>query len=72
MPSLIRVNLDFCNNTILSCFFFFFFIIDFYFLIPAVIVQIFIPIAEPITPTEIATNEAVQKSKYNQYLLKVK
>ena len=72
MPSLIRVNLDFCNNTILSCFFFFFFIIDFYFLIPAVIVQIFIPIAEPIAPTGIATNEAVQKSKYNQYLLKVK
>ena len=59
MPSLIRVNLDFCNNTILSCFFFFFFIIDFYFSIPVVMAQIFIPIAEPITPAGIATNEAV-------------
>ena len=30
-------NLDFANNTILSCFFFFFLIIDLYFLIPAAI-----------------------------------
>ena len=30
-------NLDFANNTILSCFFLFFLIIELYFLIPAVI-----------------------------------
>ena len=40
-------NLDFANNTILSWFFFFFWIIDLYFLIPAVITQIFDPIAQP-------------------------
>ena len=39
-------NLDFANNTILSCYFFFFLIIDLYFLIAAVITQIFNPIAE--------------------------
>ena len=39
-------NLDFANNTILSCFFFFFLVIDLYFLIPAVIPQIFNSIAE--------------------------
>ena len=36
-------NLDFANNTTLSCFFFIFLlIIDLYFLIPAVIAQILI------------------------------
>ena len=39
-------NLDFANNTILSCFFFFFLIIDLYFLILATITQIFNPTAE--------------------------
>ena len=40
-------NLYFASNTILSCFFFFLFlIIDLYFLIPAVIAQIFNPVAE--------------------------
>ena len=38
-------NLFFPNNTILSCFFFFFLVIDLYFLVPAVIVQIFDPTA---------------------------
>ena len=37
-------NLDFANNTILSCFFFL--IIDLYFLILGAIAQIFKPIAE--------------------------
>ena len=32
-------NLDFANNTFLSCLFFFFLIIDLYFLIAEVIVQ---------------------------------
>ena len=39
-------HLDFASNTVRSCFFLFFLIIDLYFLIPAVIAQIFDPIAE--------------------------
>ena len=50
-------NLDFANNTILSCFFFFFLIIDLYFLIPAVIAQIFNPIAELVLPKGIQSIE---------------
>ena len=45
-------NLDFPNNTILSCFFFFFLIIDLYFLIPAAIAQIFYPFAELVIPSK--------------------
>ena len=51
-------NLDFASNTILSCFVFFFLIIDLYFLIPAVIAQIFHKIAELVIPTGIPTKEA--------------
>ena len=43
-------NLDFANNTILSWFFFIFIIIGLYFLVPAVIAQIFNPIAELLIP----------------------
>ena len=43
-------------NTISSCFSFFFFIIDLCFLIGAVIGQMFIPTAELVISTEIATN----------------
>ena len=50
-------NLDFAINTIL-CFFFFFLIIDLYFLIPAVIAQIFNPIAELVIPIGIPNKEA--------------
>ena len=50
-------NLDFPSNTILSCFFFFL-IIDLYFLIHAVIADIFVPTAELVIPKGIATNEA--------------
>ena len=57
-------NLDFANNTILSCFFFFFLIIDLYFLIPAVIAQIFNPIAELVIPIVIPAKEA--KTDYNK------
>ena len=41
-------NLDFADNTILSCFFvfFFFFLCGFNFSIPAVITQIFNPITD--------------------------
>ena len=51
-------NLDFANNTVLPCFPFFFLIIDLYFLIPAVIGQIFNPIAELVIPIGIPSEEA--------------
>ena len=51
-------NFGLANNTILSCFLFFFLIIDLYFLIPAVIAQIFNPIAELLIHIRIPTKEA--------------
>ena len=54
-------NLDFANNTILSCFFIFFLIIDLYFLIPAVITQISNPSAELVMRTGMMTKEAKAK-----------
>ena len=51
-------NLDFANDTILSCFFFFFLIIDLCLLIPVVITQIYNPIAELIIPIGIPTKKA--------------
>ena len=51
-------NLGFANNTILSCFFFFFLKTDLYFLIPAVIAQIFVSTAEQVETTGTSTNEA--------------
>ena len=51
------LNLDFANNTVLSCFFFFL-IIDLYFLIPAVITQIFDLIVELVIPVGIPIKEA--------------
>ena len=49
-------NLDFANNTVL-CFFFFFLIINLYFLIAAVITQIFNPMEELVIPIGIPTIE---------------
>ena len=51
-------NLDFVNNTILSCFSFFFLIIDLYFLIPQAIVQIFHSVAELVVPIGKPSKEA--------------
>ena len=51
-----QLNLDFANNTILSCFFFFL-IIDLHFSIPAVTRQVFNPIAELVIPIGIPTKE---------------
>ena len=51
-------NLDFANNTILSCVFFVFLIIDLYFLIPVVITQSFDLTAELVIPIGIPTKEA--------------
>ena len=56
-------NLVFPNSTILSSFFFFliFLIIDLYFIIPAVIAQIFNPTAKLVIPTGTQTKEANAK-----------
>ena len=51
-------NLDFSNNTILSCFFLFFLTIDLYFLIPVVIAQTFNLIAELLIPMGVPSKEA--------------
>ena len=50
-------NLDFANDTTLSCFFFSFLIVDLYFSIPTVITHIFYPIAELVIPTGIPSKE---------------
>ena len=52
-------NLDFANNAILSCFFFL--IIYKYFLIPAVITQIFNPIVELAIHIGVPTKEAKEE-----------
>ena len=57
------INLDFANNTILSCFFFFFLIIDLYFLITATVAQIFNRIAELLIPAGIPSKEAKAEIK---------
>ena len=51
-------NLDFARNNVLSCFFFLFLIIDLYFLIPAIITQIFHTIVKLAMPTGILIKEA--------------
>ena len=51
-------NLDFSNNTILSCFFLFFLTIDLYFLIPVVVAQTFNLIAELLIPMGVPSEEA--------------
>ena len=56
-------NLDFANNTILSCFFFFFLIFDLYFLIAAVIAQIINPTAELLIPIVIPAKESKEEIK---------
>ena len=56
-------NLDFANNTILSCFVFFYLIIDLYFLIPAVIAQIFNPIGEHVIPIEIPCKKTITETE---------
>ena len=58
IKALMLFNLDFASKTILPCFFFsFFLIINLYFLYPAVIAQIFNPIAELVIPLGIPNKE---------------
>ena len=63
-------NLDFGNNAILSCFIFFL-TIDLYFLIPAVITQIFNPIAELVIPIGILTKEAKAEIETHAVIVEV-
>ena len=50
-------SLVFANKIFLSCFFFSLLIIDLYFLIPAVVAQIFYPTAEQVMLTRISTKK---------------
>ena len=63
--------LDFPNDNILSCIFFFFFIIDLNFLIPAVITQIFNPIAELVILIGIPTKEAKEEMETHQVTVQI-
>ena len=65
-------NLDFANNTILSCFFFFFLIIDLQFLIPADIAQIFNHIAELVIPIGIPIKEVKAEIEIHPVIVEVK
>ena len=51
-------NLDFAKKFFLAFFFFFSLIIDLYFLVPAIVAQIFNLIAELVIPIGISTKEA--------------
>ena len=61
-------NLDFANNTILSCFFFFFLIIDLNLLIPEVIAQI----AEVVIHIGIPSKEAKAEIEIHPVTTKAK
>ena len=72
VKSYMLFNLVFANNTISSCFFFFFFIIGLYFVIPAVIAQIFKAIVELLLLIGKIGKRQKQKLKYFQQRLKLK
>ena len=65
-------TLDFANNTILSFLFFFFLIIDLYFLVPAVITQIFNLIDELVIHTRIPTKEAKSEIETHPVIIETK
>ena len=62
-------NLDFANNTIITCFFFL--IIDLYFLIAAVNTQILYPIIELAIPIRIPTKEAKAKMETHPVIVEI-
>ena len=64
-------HLAFGNDTILSSFFFFL-IIDLYLLIPAVIAQIFNPIAELVIPVGIPIKEANKEIETHPVIVEAK
>ena len=65
-------NLDFSNNSILSCFFLVLLIIDLYFLICAAIAQFFNPVTELVIPTGIPTKEAKVEIEIHTVIVKAK
>ena len=65
-------NLDFAINTILSCFFFFLLIIDLYFLILAVVAQIFYHIAELVIRIGVSIKEEKAEIEIHPVIVEVK
>ena len=65
-------NLDFANNTVLSCFFFSFLIIDSYFFIPSAITQIFNRIVEYLKAIEMPIKEAKAEIKIHSVIAEAK
>ena len=65
-------NLDFANNIISFCFSFSFLIIHLYFLIPAVIAQIFNLIAELVIPMRISSKEAKTEIEIHSVIAEAK
>ena len=65
----ILFNLDFVNNSILSCFLLTY--IDLYFLIPAVFTKILNPIAEPVIPIGIPTKEAKAEMETHPVIVEI-
>ena len=65
-------NLDFANKTILSLLIFLFLIINLYFLITAIIAQIFNPIAELVILIGIAIKEAKAEVEIQPVILEAK
>ena len=70
IKTFILFNWDFASNTILSCFFFFL-IMDLYFLIPAVITQIFNSIAELLIPIGIPSKEAKVEMEMHSVIVEI-
>ena len=64
-------NIDFTNNTILSCFFFFL-IIELYFLILAGLTKVFSFTAELVVPIEIPTKETKAEMEKNSVTVEIK
>ena len=65
-------HFGFPNNTILSCFFLFFVIIDLYFLILAVIAQIFNPTAELVISVGTPLKEAKAETETHPVMVEAK
>ena len=65
------LNLDFANNTIISCFFHFFLIIGAFFLIAAVVTQIFNPIVELKTSIGIPAKEAKAEMETHPVIVEI-
>ena len=65
-------NLDFASDIILSCFFLFVLFIDLHFIIPAVVTQIFNPVAELVIPIRIPTKEAKAEMETHSVIAEIK